>query len=123
MNENFEPIHEFVTEVEANMFGLPKDVDSDSSKAKVYWKMRTILRTTHFEFQIWLDKIEVTSHWTYVNEEGDFLNEEEKTFLYTTEDIQKGDPDSDELRYTMMPSSVDITLMPNGKDVVTVDWS
>lgn len=123
MNENFEPIHEFVTDVEVNMYDLPKNVDTDSSKAKVYWKMRTILKKSHFELQIWLDRVEVTSIWTYLDDEGEFLKEEEKFFTYSAEDVQKGEPESDEIRHTVMPSEVDVTLMPSGKDVVTVEWN
>lgn len=123
INENFEPIYEFVTEVKVSLYGLPKEVDSDESTGRVYWKLRPIIKSNRFEFQVWLEKVEIESTWIIVDEEGDFKEEIEKNFSYSAEDVRKGEPESEDLGFTIMPVEVDMTLMPGGKDVVTIDWN
>lgn len=117
ISENFEPIYDFITEVEADLYGLPKDVDSHSSKAKVHWKLRPIIKKDSFSFQVWMQSVKVESFFTYDDE-----REEEKTFEYDAEQIKYGsEPDKEDMGYTIRPESVEI-YFKDGKEEVTINW-
>jgi hypothetical protein len=123
VSENFEPTNELVTKVDANIYGLPSDVEVDGCVAHIFWNVRFRVRKDHFSFDIWVSKVILECVWKILDIEGEVLSEEDKTFEYDSESIRGSQPDNDQLQYTIRPESFDVTIKKDQKHDVEIYWS
>ena len=121
MSENFNPGHDIITNVPVDIYNLPKDREVNNATAKIYWNVKTAIYKDRFTFDINLSKVEVECNWVTLDDDGETINEEPKTFTYTSEEVKGGQPDKDQLQYDISPSNLEIYL--NGdKQEVEVYW-
>lgn len=122
--ENFEPVTDFVTTVNVSFYGLPEgvtDVEIENGTAKIHWNCRIMFGKDNFSFDIWVSKVVVECVWNHLDIEGEVVKEEDKEFVFDSEQITGSRPDEDNLRYDIRPSEVEIHYH-KGKSDVEVCW-